>query len=253
MMEPARLSQVLAGLEELMAALLDVLGPDLFTDGSAAIARPVLALHPRGASGVSAWFSPHRWVDAGAGLRPEISLSAESLGFNRERQAASILHELVHYANWLDGKADAEGPFHHNHHFRERCGRIGLLCEHGGSVFGWAHTRLSPSLRALVGQLPAGPVCRMVRLGGSVEAEAAPTAADLVLRLTDAAELGLVRVLARLGGEEESSAHYLARGGEGSLRWDLGFAEVVVAVRGEAIECRVLSSPRRRAAAGRAA
>jgi hypothetical protein len=63
--------------------------------------------------------------------------------------AETLIHEMVHYANALDGIDDCSRNQYHRKSFKERCGTIGLLCEKDGS-HGWGQTSLTPALAKIV-------------------------------------------------------------------------------------------------------
>ncbi len=90
-------------------------------------------------------------AELGARRIPEINLCAEHVRDGLKELAHSVLHEMVHYANWLDGIRDCSSSQYHNRHFRAGCEAVGLICEkHPRKRYGWAATRLSPELESFV-------------------------------------------------------------------------------------------------------
>jgi hypothetical protein len=113
----------------------------------------VITVLPKGRHNAIAWFAPNRWDNGEAEKISEINICAEHLHGDRYAIANALLHEIVHFANWLDGIKDCSGGQYHNRRFRDRCARIGLKCENLGKQYGWARTSLSGVLMALVDDL----------------------------------------------------------------------------------------------------
>jgi hypothetical protein len=113
---------------------------------------PVITVQYRGRKNALGWFSDHRWGNGPDGDLPEINLCAESLARSVSDIAGTLLHEMVHYANALDGISDCTVRQYHNRWFRQRCDEIGLVCERMAGR-GWAQTSLSPELRAMVDEI----------------------------------------------------------------------------------------------------
>jgi hypothetical protein len=67
-----------------------------------------------------------------------------------------LLHEMVHYADALDGIPDCTVRQYHNQNFKKRCDEIGLVCRKMPGR-GWADTALSPELGEKVAQVKINP------------------------------------------------------------------------------------------------
>ncbi len=116
--------------------------------------RPVITVQTKGRSQACAWFWADRWQDGEPSRIPEINLCAEHVNDGLMELANSVLHEMVHYANWLDGVRDCSSSQYHNRRFKERCESVGLICErHPQKRYGWSSTRLSANLSIYVANL----------------------------------------------------------------------------------------------------
>src|SRR5262249_50633006 len=101
------------------------------------------------------WYAHRRWEsapgDGGEGVS-EINICAEHLARDVADIAELMLHEMCHYANALDGVEDCSRNQYHRKSFKERCEAVGLDCEKMGG-YGWAATKLTPQLLALVNDI----------------------------------------------------------------------------------------------------
>ena len=92
----------------------------------------------------------------------EINICAEALASSTDNIAEVLIHEMVHYANALDGVRDCSANQYHNKHFRQRAEEVELLVEK--STRGWSDTSLSDELRSTVHKLKlndaAFSICR---------------------------------------------------------------------------------------------
>ena len=111
--------------------------------------RPVITVQSKGRMNALGWFWKDGWANGEPGKLPEINLSAEHLAREPEKIAATLIHEMVHYANALDGVRDCTGHQYHNRQFKERAESVGLVVERIGGR-GWATTSLSEGLRGVV-------------------------------------------------------------------------------------------------------
>jgi hypothetical protein len=110
---------------------------------------PVITIQTRGRRRALAWYAHEKWRNGKPGGISEINLSAEDLAAPVPEVAQRLLHEMVHYANALDGIEDCSHNQYHRKSFKERCEAIGLLCEKMGG-YGWAQTSLTPALADIV-------------------------------------------------------------------------------------------------------
>ena len=86
------------------------------------------------------------WVSKLGGTH-EINIGAGTLARPIEEVAATLLHEMVHYHNYLHGVQDcSRGNTYHNHKFKDAAEERGLIVTHSDK-YGWSHT--SPSDRLL--------------------------------------------------------------------------------------------------------
>ena len=86
------------------------------------------------------------WISKN-GQSHEINIGAGTLARPIEEVAATLLHEMVHYFNFVEGIQDcSRGGTYHNRRFRECAEEHGLIVAHH-SKYGWTIT--SPSDRLL--------------------------------------------------------------------------------------------------------
>ena len=86
------------------------------------------------------------WVSKLGGTH-EINIGAGTLSRPIEEVAATLLHEMVHYHNYLHGVQDcSRGSTYHNRKFKVAAEERGLIVTHSDK-YGWSHT--SPSDRLL--------------------------------------------------------------------------------------------------------
>ena len=86
------------------------------------------------------------WVSKLGGTH-EINIGAGTLARPIEEVAATLLHEMVHYHNYLHGVQDcSRGNTYHNRKFKDAAEERGLIVTHSDK-YGWSHT--SPSDRLL--------------------------------------------------------------------------------------------------------
>ena len=110
---------------------------------------PVITIQSKGRKNALGWHWKDKWQNAEPGKLTEINLCAEYLGRPAEEIAETMLHEMVHHANNLDGVSDCTIRQYHNQHFKNRCDEIGLICEKYPGR-GWAKTSLSDDLKTKV-------------------------------------------------------------------------------------------------------
>src|SRR5438093_4632718 len=112
---------------------------------------PVITIQGRGRRSTAVgWFRNGKWHNGKPQGLPEINICAERLNRPLEEIAQTLLHEMCHYANALEGIRDCSGNYH-NRKFKDRCASIGLICRLSEiSGHGWSETSLSPSLREIV-------------------------------------------------------------------------------------------------------
>jgi len=79
------------------------------------------------------------WISKN-GSTHEINIGAGTLARPIEEVIATLLHEMVHYFNYIQGVKDcSRGNTYHNKRFKERAEEKGLIVEYS-EKYGWAHT-----------------------------------------------------------------------------------------------------------------
>lgn len=85
------------------------------------------------------------WISKLGGTH-EINIGAGTLSRNIEDVVATLLHEMVHYYNYINGVQDcSRGNTYHNKRFKEAAEAHGLCVEHS-EKYGWSHTSPSDEL-----------------------------------------------------------------------------------------------------------
>ena len=85
------------------------------------------------------------WVSKLGGTH-EINVGAGTLSRNIESVVATLLHEMVHYYNYINGVQDcSRGNTYHNKRFKAAAEARGLIVEHSDKC-GWSHTSPGDSL-----------------------------------------------------------------------------------------------------------
>ena len=88
---------------------------------------PVITVQSKGRSSSIGWFWQEKWQNDQPKRLPEINLCPEYLGRSVEDIAEVLIHEMSHYANYLDGIRDCSSSQYHNRHFKRRCDLVGLV------------------------------------------------------------------------------------------------------------------------------
>ena len=117
----------------------------------------VFTIQP-GRGGSLGWFCPGRWQrkDTGRSL-PEINICADHLAGNVLGVAETVVHELTHYANWLQGVNDCSASQYHKRSFKEKAESVGLECLPWDKSKGWAYTTFSAEAQARLERLGIHP------------------------------------------------------------------------------------------------
>ena len=122
------------------------------------------------------WFAWSRWESRAGAILDEVNFVAERLSRDVFDIAATLMHELVHLANYTAGIRDCSSNQYHNSHFRDRAVAVGLACERIAAR-GWAKTSLTPLLRERIagfGPIPPPLTCSAFLLPQPVPAAASP-------------------------------------------------------------------------------
>lgn len=85
------------------------------------------------------------WISKLGGTH-EINLGAGTISRSIEFVVATLLHEMVHYYNYINGIQDcSRGNTYHNKRFKAAAEARGLIVEHSDK-YGWSHTSPGDSL-----------------------------------------------------------------------------------------------------------
>lgn len=116
--------------------LFDLLNEHFF---ESALTRPTITIQstPRAYGHFS--LSPETWVSV-TGSSHEINIGAGTLSRPIENVSATLLHEMVHYFNYVNGIQDcSRGNTYHNKRFKVAAETHGLSVKHD-IKYGWAIT-----------------------------------------------------------------------------------------------------------------
>jgi hypothetical protein len=104
--------------------------------------KVVITIQEAGRRNAYGWFGNGFWSDKtcknGVG---EINLSAEYMGRKPEGILETLLHEMAHLKNAINGVRDCTSGQYHNKHFKRAAEEFGLVVERGGNK-GYAFTSL---------------------------------------------------------------------------------------------------------------
>lgn len=122
--------------------------------------RPVITIQSPGRrGGVLGWYSHQCWVQAHLGRRlPEINVCPEHLAGDLFEIGHTMIHEMVHYANWRLGHKDCNANQYHNRRFKQRAEEVALECgTECHRRFGWGRTQLTPVARQRIEAIDLDP------------------------------------------------------------------------------------------------
>jgi len=110
---------------------------------------PVFTLIPnRGRQSYYGWYWQGRWKDGKKSL-PEINITADTLKRSVEDICNTLIHEMAHYKNNVEGINDCNANQYHNKHFKKRAEAFGLEVERLKNK-GYAVTKLGEKASNLV-------------------------------------------------------------------------------------------------------
>jgi hypothetical protein len=117
--------------------------------------QPAIVIQTKGRRKALGWFWRDKWANEDDEGIAEITIAAEHLKGSPEEIAETLVHEMVHYANHLDGIKDFTPNQYHNLHFKERAESVGLVVTKGPR--GWAYTTAGPDLLEKIKKLRLNP------------------------------------------------------------------------------------------------
>lgn len=122
--------------------VFDLLNAEFF---EGALSRPTITIQSTPKAYGHFSLREDTWISKN-GASHEINLGAGTLARPIEEVVATLLHEMVHYWNFVNGIQDcSRGGTYHNKKFKESAEAHGLLIEHSDK-YGWSHTSPSESL-----------------------------------------------------------------------------------------------------------
>ena len=116
--------------------MFDLLNAEFF---EGALSRPTITIQSTPKAYGHFSLREDTWVST-LGASHEINLGAGTLARPIEEVAATLLHEMVHYWNYVMGVQDcSRGNTYHNRHFKDAAESRGLIVTRS-EKYGWAHT-----------------------------------------------------------------------------------------------------------------
>lgn len=110
---------------------------------------PVFTLIPnRGRQSYYGWYWADRWKD-GKKTLPEINITADTLKRSVEEICETLIHEMAHYQNNVNGIRDCNANQYHNKAFKKQAEAFGLKVERMRNK-GYAKTELDEKANNLV-------------------------------------------------------------------------------------------------------
>ena len=126
--------------------VFDLLNAEFF---ESALSRPTITIQstPRAYGHFS--LREDTWISK-LGKTHEINIGAGTLARLIEEVAATLLHEMVHYYNFVNGVQDcSRNGTYHNRKFKKAAEARGLIVQHS-EKYGWSHTSPSDELLEFV-------------------------------------------------------------------------------------------------------
>lgn len=126
--------------------VFDLLNKEYF---ESALSRPTITIQSTPKAYGHFSLSDNTWVSKLGGTH-EINIGAGTLARPIENVVATLLHEMVHYYNYINGIQDcSRGNTYHNKKFKQEAEKRGLLIKHSDK-YGWSHTEPSDDLLEFV-------------------------------------------------------------------------------------------------------
>lgn len=116
--------------------------------------RPAITVSPDGGRGAYGWCSVYEiWQASGEAYR-EINICAEYIDRPISEVAATMLHEMAHLYNLVNGIKDvSSNGYYHNKKFKDTAEAHGLHIEHH-ATYGWTVTTLTEETAEWLAQQP---------------------------------------------------------------------------------------------------
>ena len=122
--------------------IFDLLNAEFF---EGALSRPTITIQSTPKAYGHFSLREDTWVSK-IGATHEINIGAGTLARPIEEGAATRLHEMVHYWNFVNGIQDcSRGGTYHNRRFKDAAEAHGLTVQHS-EKYGWSHTAPSDAL-----------------------------------------------------------------------------------------------------------
>ena len=122
--------------------IFDLLNQEFF---ESSLSRPTITIQSTPKAYGHFSLSENTWISKIGGTH-EINIGAGTLSRPIENVVATLLHEMVHYFNHINGVQDcSRGNTYHNRRFKEAAECRGLIISHTDK-YGWSHTEPSDEL-----------------------------------------------------------------------------------------------------------
>lgn len=116
--------------------IFDLLNAEYF---ESALSRPTITIQSTPRAYGHFTLNDDTWISS-VGISHEINIGAGTLSRPIEEICATLLHEMVHYFNYINGVQDcSRGNTYHNKQFKKAAEQRGLTVEHS-EKYGWSHT-----------------------------------------------------------------------------------------------------------------
>ncbi len=123
--------------------VFDLLNAEFF---ESALSRPTITIQSTPKAYGHFTLSDNTWVSTVGGTH-EINIGAGTLARPIEDVCATLLHEMIHYFNYINNVQDcSRGNTYHNKRFKKEAEARGL-CVERSEKYGWSHT--SPNERLI--------------------------------------------------------------------------------------------------------
>lgn len=126
--------------------IFDLLNKEYFEN---ALSRPTITIQSTPKAYGHFSLNSNTWISKIGGTH-EINIGAGTLSRPIENVVATLLHEMVHYYNHVNGVQDcSRGNTYHNKRFKQAAESRGLIISHS-EKYGWSHTEPSDELLEFV-------------------------------------------------------------------------------------------------------